>query len=140
MATGIRWSGLSRWKRENASNEQRVKRSLRDRGRTSGKLVADAAKSAFGGQMSGSDRKRMAGGDKLGVFSGRLKRSISASVTVSARGLRVEIGPTGKAAIYGTVHELGIDPFPARPFLGVAVTNTAEQVFRELGFVVKVIR
>lgn len=140
MATGIKWIGLSRWRRENDTNDHRVRADLKKRGKNVGVMVQKDAKAEFTGKVSDKNRRRSGGGNKLGTYSGKLQRAISTTVTVRRDGIRIEIGPTGSSGFYGAVHELGLGRYPARPFLGPAVEKNTEAVFRELGLAIKVIR
>ena len=108
-------------------------------------VVGQAQRNVTGGTRTGA-KYRIKGGKKvrrkkplpvtakegqLAVFEGRLRGSISADIQVQGgKVVQAEVGPT---VDYGKDHEEGLNGQKKRPFLGPALEQTKEEVFRLIG-------
>lgn len=113
-------------------------------------VVGQAQRNVTGGTRTGAKYK-IKGGRKvrrkkplpvtakrgqLAVFEGRLRQSITADVSVHGKVVEAEVGPL---VHYGKDHEEGINGQKKRPFLGPALNQTKEEVFRLIGKTFRVI-
>lgn len=87
--------------------------------------VAAEEKIARGG-VSGRGRNRRVARplpDRLTSRTGALRRSIGLNRVPLPHAIEV-----GTELIYGAVHELGLGPFPPRPFLGPAIDDSIREM------------
>lgn len=113
-------------------------------------VVGQAQRNVTGGTRTGAKYK-IKGGRKvrrkkplpvtarpgqLAVFEGRLRQSITAEVSAKGETVDAEVGPL---IHYGKDHEEGLNGQKKRPFLGPALDQTREAVFRLIGKTFRVV-
>ena len=131
----IEWIGLRAWRGAMQRAPGLIKLNALRALPGIGEGLIDAGQGWIRGRRTSlKTRRRRDKGSVLGTFSGRLGRSIKVTKLKTTRsGFTLEVGPTGKAEEYAFLHEFGAGPYRMRSFMGRALIDEEQNIYRLLG-------